>query len=115
MAEFWQTICPIWFRVPSGYELEGTGVLLEIAKHRFLLTAAHVLDKAHDCPLHIGLRKGFVQMTGIAKATTAPGGDRQADHVDVSFVAMDDFVAKEVANSFAFLPVTYLDLMDESK
>jgi hypothetical protein len=113
MPEFCQTICPLWFRVPKGYELEGSGVLLEICRRRFLLTAAHVIDKARDGPLHIGLPKGYVKMAGVSKVTTAPHGDRQADHVDLAFVAIDDDVANEVSASFAFLPVVHVDVLDE--
>jgi len=90
-------------------------VLIRIGDRRFLLTAAHVLDKAHDGPLHFGLPIGYVEVSGVSKITAVPSAGREADHVDLAFVAIDEHVAKLLADSFAFLPITYIDVMDEGK
>ena len=113
MPEFWQTICPIWFRVSGGYELEGSGVLMKIGSHRFLLTAAHVVDRANGLSAYVGLPGGYVELSGVTKATTPPSGKRDEDRVDLAFIALDAPVANAVETTYAFLPLSCVDVMDE--
>jgi rhamnose transport system permease protein len=115
MAEFWQTICPIWFRAENGYELEGSGVLLQIGNKRFLLTAGHVLDRANEGLAYIGLPRGYLQITGAFKATTPPDGNRNEDRVDLGFIALDEHVANAIAETYAFLFIHNLDVLDDGR
>jgi hypothetical protein len=115
MPEFSNTVCPIWFRGSSGYELEGSAVLLEIGPLRFLVTAAHVLDRAGGSnPLTpcIGLARGFLTITGEARGTLPPNGDRMLDRVDLAFVALDNHAAEAVKENYAYLPIQCLDVHD---
>lgn len=113
MPEFSQTVCPIWFRVRNGYELEGSGVLLQIGSSRFLVTAAHVLDRILREDGWIGLPSGYFQIPLNGKLTTPPDGNRKKDHVDVGFIPLDEPLASAMSDTYAFLPVHCLEVLDD--
>ena len=115
MAEFWQTVCPIWFRVRNGYELHGSGVLLRIGGSRFLASAAHVLDRILREDGWIGLPGGYFQIPLDGKLITPPHEGRKKDHVDVGFISLGESLASTMSDTYAFLPVHCLEVLDDGK
>lgn len=66
----------------------GTCILLHVEGHRILATAAHIVDQfAQRGSLFVGgpLGASPVPLPRQIKATTAPGGNRRADHYDLAF------------------------------
>ena len=94
----------------------GTGVLLVIHDHYFLVTAAHVLDDNTGSTLYIpGNQSGKLEMlTGGSFRSVADGGNRDNDRTDVGVVALkSDLVDKIGCDSF--LPVSMTDVDDIGK
>ena len=61
----------------------GTALLLELAEGPHIMTAAHVIDWADTTTLYLGLRT-HVEVPSTFLTTVAPGGERNADVVDVA-------------------------------
>lgn len=61
----------------------GTALLLDLAEGPHILTAAHVVDWAEQTTLYLGLHTA-VELPETFLVTNAPGGDREADVVDVA-------------------------------
>ncbi|MDB6130024.1 MAG: hypothetical protein JWM04_1131, partial [Verrucomicrobiales bacterium] len=87
-------------------------VLIAIGSHRFLITAAHVLDGARGNPVYIGLQRGYIEISGVGKNTAASHGNRNDDRVDVAFISLDTVFADAAAENYAFLPIQFVDVQD---
>ncbi len=48
IEEEWNELCPIFYEDEEKFEQIGTGVLIELEKNIYLLTAAHVIDKIYQ-------------------------------------------------------------------
>ncbi|TPG16434.1 hypothetical protein EAH87_14480 [Sphingomonas koreensis] len=75
--------------VRNTAEQIGSCVLLEVDGHRFVVTAAHVIDKNVRTTLYIGGSDVLVPMMAAFGATTAPRGNRDLDHYDFAFAPLD--------------------------
>jgi hypothetical protein len=63
----------------------GSAVLLWHRGQRYFVTAAHVLDAFPSHSYSIGSESRWITVSGPYRMTVAPGGDRDADHVDIGF------------------------------
>lgn len=92
--------------------LVGSSVLLTVADHPFLLTAAHVIDQAK--PLGLGVL-GEPNMVELGEtryfSTVAPKNDRTRDNVDVGFFELSA-AQVELLGDVRFLGPADLDVDD---
>lgn len=108
-------VCPILRDVHGNLEQIGSGVLLGIGEHRFLLTAAHVLDERHRYPMMAPGTKGFVGITGQLISSNIPkSGSRMDDRYDIACVRLNDRFLKRLHGNLAFLNEDDIDAFDET-
>lgn len=88
--EYLSAIRPLLVRNLKGeLDVEGTALLFKIGDHRFLITAAHVLDATAHSDLHIAGLKEIVALEGIKRCTNPPAGQpRSADVYDVGLIEL---------------------------
>lgn len=117
-------MCPI-YGPDSGRDrpkLIGSGVLLDFAKARFLITAAHVYDwfEENESKMYVpGIGeggKGLVEMHGqFIKASLPASGKRDDDKYDWACIRLDNELADQIAVVRYFLPFPLIDVDDRSK
>lgn len=75
----------------SQAEIVGSCILLCIDDRHFAITAAHVLDSLDTHAVYIAGTVGTqpLQLLGHAHLTTAPGGLRSMDKIDIGFWELD--------------------------
>ena len=89
-AAFRASVRPIYgATVRRTAEQIGSCVLLEVDGNRFVVTAAHVIDKNAWTTLYIGGSDVLVPMVAGFGATTAPRDNRDLDHYDFAFAPLD--------------------------
>ena len=107
-------ICPI-FRVDDRGMPEqfGTGTLLGVGDHFFLVTAAHVLDESSTSTLYVpGNTDGVLQtLEGRSFRSALVDGSRRNDHIDVGVVQIKPDFAGEIGHA-SFLPIEMCDVHD---
>ncbi len=81
-ARFSRAVRPL-FRLPprKAPELIGCGVFLSVGTHRFILSAAHVLDHFDGPDLYIAADEKFVGVEGVANRSEPHTGTRRDDDV----------------------------------
>ena len=98
----------------------GTGLLLGVGAHRFLITAAHVLDaneagETDYCDLATYGQGETVVLNGESFRTAVPKGKtRFADRLDIGFLRLDDASAKQIGED-RFLSPANCDLDDTGR
>jgi hypothetical protein len=114
-----QFVCPILGADARGVpQLLGSGILLKVLSHWFLITAAHVLDentytnfyllgKAVD--LMMG-KTALLDLEGTVHFVNTPEAGRKHDRLDLGFVALSDSLAAELATRYSFLSPEDLDV-----
>jgi Trypsin-like peptidase domain len=112
MPRFEQCMCPLWILERGVPELIGTGTLLKIEAHTFLITAAHVIDSAWNQPLLIGGLTGLKQIGGHGKSTQPASGLRKDDRNDTAVIVLDQETTSHVETAYAPLPIQYADVND---
>ena len=82
----------------SQAEIVGSCILLCIDNQHFAVTAAHVLDNLDTHAIYIAGTVGTqpVQLLGHAHLTTAPGGLRSKDKIDIGFWELDSSMVKKL-------------------
>jgi hypothetical protein len=112
-------ICPIY--TASDRErpnLIGTGTLLDFAKARFLVTAAHVHDEytENQVALYIATAGSLIELPQPFHTTVVPPSrKREDDRLDFAFVRLTDEIADEIAKGRFFLPFSLIDANDHLK
>ena len=84
----WDELCPIYFKQENIFEQIGTGVLINIDKKVYLLTAAHVIDNLYfenNSSLVIPTINGFNEISGTLYHKHSTKAERNNDHIDFSF------------------------------
>lgn len=98
----------------------GTGLLLGVGAHRFLITAAHVLDaneagETDYCDLATYGQGETVVLNGESFRTAVPKGKtRFANRLDIGFLRLDDASAKQIGED-RFLSPANCDLDDTGR
>jgi hypothetical protein len=83
------SVCPIFRTNEQGTEQFGSGVLVRIGEHHFLLTAAHVLDDSERYDLLIPGRDGLKGLNGHFAGMRMPSsGNRSDDRYDIAYVKL---------------------------
>ena len=99
--------------VKGELDVEGTALLFKIGDHRFLITAAHVLDATAHTDLYIAGLKDIVALEGIKRCTNSPAGQpRRADVYDVGFMELATEY-DQVLKGCRFLTVDDCDLNEQ--
>lgn len=112
MPQFDQCVCPLWILVRGKPDLIGSATLLQVEQTRFLITAAHVIDRAMNQALLVGNPSGFMQIGGCGKLTQPASDSRQADRNDTAVIALDEATTSFIEEAYAPLPVHYADATD---
>lgn len=83
----------------SKYKVHGTGVLIQIQDHYFLISAAHVFDRYRD--LFIPLSKDYE----IIKpgGTTFYNNPANRDGIDVAVLKLDNYCVSHLLSRYSFL------------
>lgn len=108
-------ICPI-FRVDSQGNPEqfGSGILLQISDHYFLITAAHVLDDFKDHEILIPGQESLAPISGPYVVSQLPETkSRNDDKIDVGYFPLSSSFKQNLHNSLVFLNSLDIDAMDE--
>ncbi len=88
----------------------GSGVLLEINKHKYLVSAAHVLEPQYVEWMTIPNGEDLVEIEGKLVTTEIPkSGERSDDKMDLGIVQLSEDCAKGIEKRFHFLNVTDID------
>ena len=91
--------------------IEGSCVLLQIGKYRFLLTAAHVLDSRHQ--LYVAGEKEAFSLQGPKYSTNPPASkSRSEDKLDVAIIELAAEYDTALGN-VRFLTVVDLDVDEQ--
>jgi hypothetical protein len=87
----------------------GSGVLLRVGDQAFLITAAHVADRATQKHLYLGSSENLVPVEGPQFVTNLPPtGARTDDKLDLALIHLTDAVRDQLPEA-AFLGPTELD------
>lgn len=88
----------------------GTGVLLRIDTHYFLISAAHVFDQAGD-DLFFTQSVAPDEKKCVVYRTDAPGGVRKNDKIDLGFCKLTPTIARQLVDAgHSFLGVDALEM-----
>jgi hypothetical protein len=82
-------------------ELLGTGTLLAVADHRFVVTAAHVIKEANERTLGIasGSKGNFVALTGSCYLSTAKSHEHSHDPYDVAIYELNEYQCSHLSTA----------------
>lgn len=100
------SIIPIFHRAKPTEQLVqiATATFVEIGCEPFLLTAAHVADKAFDGELYVPTEVGFEQIDGyMALIDLLPDQNRREDDVDIAYFRLSTEFANLLFNTFPVL------------
>lgn len=115
MSEKFDAICPIFVEYFDQRKTEqiGSGVLLEIEKYVFLLTAAHVADIQSQGDLLIPAARGLTEIYGQFAHVAVPHGTKRADDkIDIAYFRLDQNLVSELHPSLRPLKRDELYLTD---
>jgi len=112
MPQFDQCVCPLWILVRGKPDLIGSSTILKVQQTRFLITAAHVIDRSMNQALLVGSPTGFRQIGGCGKLTLPGSDSRQADRNDIAVIALDEETASFIEAAYASLPIHCVDAND---
>lgn len=104
---------PLCIEVQGRPDQVGSCVLVQIANRRFLITAAHVLDHAHEGPLHIAADGDFVFIHGTMYRT-GKRPSRYLDDIDVGFMEIGEDIASKMGDC-RFLTLENADVLDREQ
>ncbi len=109
-------VCPL-FREDNAGDPEhfGSGVLIRIADHHFLISAAHVLDEFKAHMILIPGREHLVELSGEYSVTQIPNGrSRDDDDTDFGYLHFKGGFESQLHKSLIFLDRHDCDLMDST-
>jgi hypothetical protein len=104
MKAFWSVRPIFWPDERGAAELVGSSVLFAVDHRYFIITAAHVLDRVAERTLYIGGRDLLHEIEGHRKTTEAPGGNREADKIDLAFLEIGDPLAGKLEGCHFLTP-----------
>lgn len=81
---------------------------------RFLVTAAHVLDENKITTLYLPGDSELVVVSGHARQSRAPNGDRGLDRFDTAYIHLSEEIVSRISRVFWFLPTQMVDVNDIS-
>jgi len=111
------SICPI-FRTDNNGNPEqfGSGVLIRIADHYFLVSAAHVMDEFNRNSILIPGKNHLIPLTGSYSVTELPDtGLRDDDHSDFGFLKFQSDMQHNLDDSLVFIDERDCDPMDTTE
>lgn len=85
----------------------ATGTLLHVAKKKYLVTAAHVIDYNAKSCLYLAGEKELVMLEGNANVTKKPNDERKRDHFDFCWMELSDDILMKLGD------VKYIDMQRE--
>ena len=108
-------ICPIFRAEGAGKpEQFGSGILLRLSDHHFLVSAAHVLDDFKNNEILIPGRESLVTIFGSYAVSPMPeSNSRGDDKIDVGYFPLDAYFSENLDDSLVFLDGYDSDPMDE--
>jgi hypothetical protein len=68
----------------------GTCFFLKVGAHRYVVTAAHVIDEAESSTLYIPIGRRLAAVNGSFACTSAPSRVRDLDYYDFAYAVADD-------------------------
>src|SRR6478672_11642276 len=98
--EFEETraVMPLFRTKPDKFpETVGSGILLTIGDHLFLISAAHVLDCPD--PLLIPCDGSLVELRGSGRISVPPESGRKNDRHDCGFVCIEPTLAAQLVDT----------------
>jgi hypothetical protein len=106
-----QFVCAILGADARGVpQLLGSGILLKVLSHSFLITAAHVLDEntytnfyLFGQTVDLMGKTALLDLEGTIHFVNPPETGREYDRLDLGFVALSDSLAAELATRYSFL------------
>ena len=83
-------------------EAEASGVLIEVQKQKFLITAGHFVESNEPENIGIMIENTFYILNGMVKYVN-PFESEQADKIDIAVWKIDENVAVELSKKYSFL------------
>ncbi len=107
------SICPIFRQNDTGtLEQFGSGVLVRISDHHFIISAAHVLDSFKSHTILIPGREHLNEIFGAYSVTNLPEEGRGKDEIDLGYFQFKNGQENELHESLLFLDEADCDPMD---
>jgi hypothetical protein len=102
--------------VPDQWGLElipaGSAVLIWYRGHRYILSAAHVVELYPDRSYYIGTDTRWVEIDGPFRVPVAPKGGREEDHFDFAFRRLTPAFANDL-DGCVFLSADRVAIRDD--
>src|ERR1017187_4565235 len=97
-------ICPLWSLDERDWpEFIGSSTLLRFGDAHFLITCAHVMDNARQREVFFIGNGTLVRLSGRGRITNPPpGGTRETDRGDSSFLHLTKETAQAMQDSYHF-------------
>lgn len=93
-------------------EPHGSGVFVKIGDEKFLLTAAHVIDKFEN-DIYVGIKSNTVlKLGGELTANRAPGS-RDDDKMDIAIMKLSQETVEQIQDTYDFLDYNELGINHE--
>lgn len=90
----------VYISLPNGNaEHVGSCVLVEVRKHRLLVTAAHVIDEIKNGALYIPAAGATKKLQGDGAITVPPRGIRRLDRFDFSVLKLGPELVEQLGKS----------------
>lgn len=98
--QFISSIRPIYGSSENGNPIHiGTCLLMEIENHKYLLTAAHVIDENEYSSLYVGGKSEVILIEGDFHCTMRPEDGRDNDHYDFAWLQLSDQLIEKIGNA----------------
>lgn len=114
--ELLQFVVPL-FNLERGSKpiVAGCAAKVVVNGAKFLFTAAHVIDRLLEAPIHaMDYEGGFVQLTGESSYSEPPAGvPREEDRIDAGVLRLDESSSAAVRGPF--LSIRDLDINEENR
>lgn len=117
LERYVSAVCPISIRYPSGgVDALGSGVFIALGGFKFLLTAAHVTDRAATGDLIVSGSERAIYLEGFHASGRLPSsGSRNNDLLDIAYFRLEESLVTQLNPFFTFLGINDLDLFDTTK
>jgi hypothetical protein len=115
LSRFRDGVCPIFFTAThdSRTHCIASGVLLRLAEHHFVLTAAHVTDQRQLGSLSLPGRHGNPGLNGHYAGMRLPrSGNRRDDRYDIAYIRLTAETVEALHPALIFLEWGDLDVFD---
>jgi len=92
----------------------GSGVFVQIANEKFLLTAARVIDKLEN-DIYVGINNNTVlKLGGELTANRAPGS-RDDDKIDIAIMKLSQETIEQIQDTYTFLDYNEIGINHDFK